>query len=696
MIAEAFLDLTGAPTMVHHLHSHNFDPKLLWYQLLQYRRQRLPMGCGTDSSAAGIIGMHAYSILDVREIPNVSVEFFREQLQTRTLGNVSGFTEFDGTVRLLHIRNPHGKGEWKGDFSDQSSAWERLLRATSNSLNGLDRSMRNDGCFWIDYDSFLMGFSNVDVVLAFEGNHAKSFQSTFPPKTSNHRCTRAFEVSLLDVQPGVPNQDHVELYCMGIQKNKRGASSGRADRKKSYKVCDLGMLVGKCKETHDDGNIDTTTTSSSSKFEFESVEGQLFGFRRDGHYKLVLDRKQHTQTRWVVMPISFGHPAATDDARSFAVRFVADSPLLIRELPAVPRMDQVLQTFCFGRPQPSLAFSSTSRQGQRKVIYDDTEGIRLYGAPRFRIIRVDCLAHQGGVVMVYLCVNNTNLPTEEAAAEFTGSIEATCRGMMCRTSTGFVEHETLADKGRKQFEAAWRKFTVHFSHEKQSRLLMVLVQSGQHTEMGTITCRSGQTLSSGSSQASCISTGKENSSSQTTLTSIFSKGDSSGLSSSTKALNFETLGIFHPIEFSREEARELFSRNNKNASSSVIAIQDDRDFELEAALAISQQDSDLQEVIERSKADASSFGRSSSCARFQEDDIEKAIRLSLQGHTGVESSDTPKHKHDLIEILDDDDDDDEDKKQPAIPTPSNDDHSAAPTVEEKRRLAAEAAARRFQ
>ena len=694
-IAEAFLDLTGAPTVVHHLQntpSQRFDPKAFWYQLLQYRRQRLPMGCGTDSSAAGIIGMHAYSILDVREIPNVSVEFFREQLQTRTLGNVSGFTEFDGTVRLLHIRNPHGKGEWKGDFSDQSSAWERLLRATSNSLNGLDRSMRNDGCFWIDYDSFLMGFSNVDVVLAFEGNHAKSFASNFPPKNSNHRCTRAFEVSLLDVQPGVPNQtdQHVELYCMGIQKNKRGASSGRADRKKSYKVCDLGMLVGKFK----DNDI-----TSSSNFEFESVEGQLFGFRRDGHYKLVLDRKQqHTQTRWVVMPISFGHPAATDDARSFAVRFVADSPLLIRELPAVPRMDQVLQQFCFplGRPpQPSLGVfsrsSSTARQGQRKVIYDDTEGILQYGMPRFRIIRVDCLANQGGVVMVYLCVNNTiHRSTEEAAAEFTGSLEATCRGMMCRTSTGFVEHETLADKGRKQFEAAWRKFTVHFSNETRSRLLMVLVQSGQHTEMGTVTCRPGQTLSSGSSQASSTTTttGKENSSSrsQTRLTSMFSKG-SSGPSSSTKALNFETLGIFHPIEFSKEEARELFSTTNNNASSSVIDIQeDDRDFELEAALAISQQDSDLLEVIERSKADASSFGRSSSCARFEEDDIEKAIRLSLQ----------ERPMYDLIEILDDDDDDDEDKKQPAIPTPANDDHSAAPTVEEKRRLAAEAAARRFQ
>lgn len=53
--------------------------------------------------------MHAYSILDVREIPNVGVEFFKDHLLRGTLGNVSGFTEYDGKVRLLQIRNPHGR-----------------------------------------------------------------------------------------------------------------------------------------------------------------------------------------------------------------------------------------------------------------------------------------------------------------------------------------------------------------------------------------------------------------------------------------------------------------------------------------------------------------------------------------------------------------------------------------------------------
>jgi hypothetical protein len=115
-IAEAFLDLTGAPTIQIQWHRRKaqpdscvYEPRPLWAKLVHWRSLRLPMGCGTDSSAEGIVGMHAYSILDVQEIQNVDVEFFKEQLLTGSLGNVSGFTEYDGKVRLLRIRNPHGQ-----------------------------------------------------------------------------------------------------------------------------------------------------------------------------------------------------------------------------------------------------------------------------------------------------------------------------------------------------------------------------------------------------------------------------------------------------------------------------------------------------------------------------------------------------------------------------------------------------------
>ena len=90
IIADAFLNLTGAPTLQFCFDSKNHEPKSFWQKLMKWRRQRLPMGCAVSNSEEGLIGMHAYSILDVREIKNVSVEFFREKLMNRTLGNVSG------------------------------------------------------------------------------------------------------------------------------------------------------------------------------------------------------------------------------------------------------------------------------------------------------------------------------------------------------------------------------------------------------------------------------------------------------------------------------------------------------------------------------------------------------------------------------------------------------------------------------
>ncbi len=97
---------------------------------------------------------------------------------------------------------------------------KRLVDLMAPQSPDLKRTMINDGTFWIDYDSFLMGFSNVNIVLAFQGNHAKSFSSNFPTKTSNHQCSRAFELSTIIRQPveEAPYSKLVEVFVMIIQK----------------------------------------------------------------------------------------------------------------------------------------------------------------------------------------------------------------------------------------------------------------------------------------------------------------------------------------------------------------------------------------------------------------------------------------------------------------------------------------------
>ncbi|KAL1527564.1 hypothetical protein AB1Y20_008951 [Prymnesium parvum] len=225
-VAEALLDLTGAPTEMIYLGEQSFDSELMWARLRAYRKLSLPMGCGTNDAEGhanlqevGLVGGHAYSILDVRE--------------ARTRGG--------GHVRLLRVRNPHACGEWNGEWSDQSEKWAEVVHdeascsTASPQAGGFERTGVDDGTFWIDYTKFLMGFSHVDVCYAFRGWHARSFANFFPAdrKTAVRVCA-----SVLLVRPAAP----ATLMVMALQPTRRGAWC-RADRKKSYRLGDLSVLI---------------------------------------------------------------------------------------------------------------------------------------------------------------------------------------------------------------------------------------------------------------------------------------------------------------------------------------------------------------------------------------------------------------------------------------------------------------------
>jgi hypothetical protein len=129
------------------------------------------MGCGTNNAEGqqnlhevGLVGGHAYSILDVREATTRSGE----------------------RLRLLRVRNPHGCTEWNGEWSDASDLWSQLVGSDGGGAGGaaglgFERTGVDDGTFWIDYTKFMMGFSHVDVCYAFRGWHARSYPNHFLP-----------------------------------------------------------------------------------------------------------------------------------------------------------------------------------------------------------------------------------------------------------------------------------------------------------------------------------------------------------------------------------------------------------------------------------------------------------------------------------------------------------------------------------
>ncbi|KAG7116641.1 Calpain-8 like protein [Verticillium longisporum] len=63
--------------------------------------------------------------------------------------------------RLVHLKNPWGKGEWKGAWSDGSKEW------TPEWLRQLNHTFGDDGAFWISYTDLLKKYSMFDVTRLF-------------------------------------------------------------------------------------------------------------------------------------------------------------------------------------------------------------------------------------------------------------------------------------------------------------------------------------------------------------------------------------------------------------------------------------------------------------------------------------------------------------------------------------------------
>lgn len=131
-VHHALQDLTGCETeciCLSHA-SRGVGKRTLWQKLLKFKSNDYILGAGTGSAALadkeilemGIVFESAYTIYDVQYI--------------------------DG-LQLLKLRNPPGDHEeWKGDWSDKSTLWNRRLKS---KLGWADV---DDNTFWMNFDDF--------------------------------------------------------------------------------------------------------------------------------------------------------------------------------------------------------------------------------------------------------------------------------------------------------------------------------------------------------------------------------------------------------------------------------------------------------------------------------------------------------------------------------------------------------------
>ena len=125
---EGIEDLTGGVST--EIRTFNILSKnRFWDELMKVNKEFL-FGCGTvrwskdskENVRAGIHGSHAYSILRAENY---------------------------GKERLLMVKNPWGRSEWTGPWSDGSSQW------TAESIRDLGHTFGDDGIFWIRFEDLL-------------------------------------------------------------------------------------------------------------------------------------------------------------------------------------------------------------------------------------------------------------------------------------------------------------------------------------------------------------------------------------------------------------------------------------------------------------------------------------------------------------------------------------------------------------
>jgi alpha-tubulin suppressor-like RCC1 family protein len=136
-------DLTGAPSQFVSCDDVDCDadsPPLLWQAMLDADRKGYLMAAGMAASltrseyvrADGLIAGHCYGILKAVDL---------------------GCAE----QRLIKLRNPWGKTEWTGDWSDSSTLWTAQLKKK------LGFTAAEDGTFWMQLRDFANHFEGVHI-----------------------------------------------------------------------------------------------------------------------------------------------------------------------------------------------------------------------------------------------------------------------------------------------------------------------------------------------------------------------------------------------------------------------------------------------------------------------------------------------------------------------------------------------------
>ena len=153
---EAMYPLTGSPHKFF-IHEDYERKDYIWQRIYQSDKMKFPMATAVASQAdeeltrsdvkrAGLVDAHAYSLIGAAIVED----------------------DAGKKHRLIKIRNPWGKKEWSGDWSDKSDRWTPKTKAAVNFVD------KNDGTFWIAFEDYV-SFFYITTICFYNEKYEDSF-----------------------------------------------------------------------------------------------------------------------------------------------------------------------------------------------------------------------------------------------------------------------------------------------------------------------------------------------------------------------------------------------------------------------------------------------------------------------------------------------------------------------------------------
>ncbi|NXF22206.1 CAN5 protein, partial [Rhodinocichla rosea] len=156
--AEALVDFTGAVAESINLEEGKYGEVIseqmkLFEDLMKVHKRGGFISCSISSpgrpseaeTGMGLIVGHAYSVTAIRKLrlgESLVLSFKAEKLF------------------MIRLRNPWGKKEWHGAWSDSSKEWKKV---SDSERKNLGLTVENDGEFWMTFEDWCKNFTDVDI-----------------------------------------------------------------------------------------------------------------------------------------------------------------------------------------------------------------------------------------------------------------------------------------------------------------------------------------------------------------------------------------------------------------------------------------------------------------------------------------------------------------------------------------------------